>query len=331
MELLKTLTHCVSPSGRENSVREIIKNELRDVCDEIFTDALGNIICHKSGNGKRLMLAAHMDEIGFMVTYIDDNGFLRFSTVGGVRSHNSINLPIEFPNGTKGKISYEKELTPSNVNFDKMFIDIGATTKSEAEKKVQIGDMAVYSGNFEIIGERIMSKALDDRSGCWSLVRAMQSAKDSPNDLYAVFTAQEEVGLRGAKTAANRISPDMAIAIDVSTATDIPESTSCSIKLGKGPAIKLKDASFIIHGAVKNLLLDCVNSDKIPFQLQAASLGGTDTGAIHVSGYGVPGGTISIPTRYVHSATEVIDCNDLKNTCNLIQTVIATDITNYLI
>ena len=326
MQLLEKLVMCASPSGRESAISAIIKKELDGVCDEIFTDALGNLICHKKGNGKKLMLAAHMDEIGFMVNYIDDNGFLRFSPIGGILKYNSINAAIEFTNGEKGKISYENKEKPSAVGFEKMYIDIGAVSRDDAQKRVAIGDMAVYCGSFALIGNKIMAKALDDRAGCWALIRAMQEIKDTPNDVYAVFTAQEEVGLRGAKTAANLINPDMAVSVDVSNVGDTPESLELNLSLSKGPAIKMKDASFIIHEDVKNLLLDAAKRSSIPFQLEAASYGGTDAGAIHLSGAGIPSGTISIPTRYIHSANEVIDKEDLLNTVKFLVEIIATPI-----
>ncbi len=329
MELLKKLVMAVSPSGRENNIREIIKTELSSYCDEIYTDALGNLICHKKGNGKKLMLAAHMDEIGFMVNYIDDKGFLRFSIIGGVQKYNSVNSTVEFTNGVKGKISYENKENPSTVSFEKMYIDIGSDSREEAEKSVQIGDMASYSGNFEVLGKRIMGKALDDRTGCWALIRAMQNVKSSENDVYAVFTAQEEVGLRGAKTSAFSINPDMAIAVDVSNVGDTPESLELNLRLGKGPAVKIKDSSFIIHQSVKDILIDCAKKNSIPYQLEAASYGGTDAGAIHLSGGGIASGTISIPTRYIHSANEVIDKSDLENTALLLENLITTPIRKY--
>ena len=326
MKLLEKLTMCVSPSGREGTITDIIREELKYFCDEIYTDTLGNLICHKKGKGKKLMLAAHMDEIGFMVNYIDDNGFLRFSTIGGILKYNSINSTVEFTNGEKGKISYENKENPSSVGFEKMYIDIGAENKEDAEKRVQIGDMASYGGNFTLIGNKVMAKALDDRAGSWALIRAMQSVKETPNDIYAVFTVQEEVGCRGAKTAAAQINPDIAVAIDVSNVGDTPESMELNLALGKGPAIKIKDASFIIHEKVKNFLLDAAKKSGIPFQLEAASFGGTDTGAIHLTGGGIPAGTISIPTRYIHSPNEVIDKNDLINTSLFVEEIIKTPI-----
>lgn len=331
MQLLEKLVRCASPSGRESTVRNIIEKELKDFCDEIFTDTLGNLICHKKGSGKKLMLAAHMDEIGFMVNYIDEKGFLRFSTIGGVTKYNTINSTVEFTNGTKGKISYENKENPSTVSFEKMYMDIGASTKEETESRVQIGDMAVYSGNFALTGKRIMGKALDDRAGCWALIHAMKNATSTNNDVYAVFTVQEEVGLRGAKTAANLINPDLAIAVDVSNVGDTPESTELNLRLGKGPAIKMKDASYIIHEKVRNLLLDAAKETGIDYQLEAASYGGTDSGAIHLSGGGVPSGTISIPTRYIHSANEIIDRQDLETTSILLQKVIEISLERYFV
>lgn len=330
MELLKELVMAVSPSGRENNIRKIIQNQLSSYCDEIYTDALGNLICHKKGNGKKLMLAAHMDEIGFMVNYIDEKGFIRFSVIGGVQKYNSVNSTVQFTNGVKGKISYENKENPSTVSFEKMYIDIGADSRETAENSVQIGDMASYSANFELIGKRIMGKALDDRAGCWALIRAMQNAQSTENDIYAVFTTQEEVGLRGAKTSAFSINPDMAVAVDVSNVGDTPESLELNLRLGKGPAVKIKDSSFIIHESVKNLLIDCANESSVPYQLEAASYGGTDAGAIHLTGGGIASGTISIPTRYIHSANEVIDKSDLENTNLLLQKIINTPIKKYI-
>lgn len=312
MELLKQLTACIAPSGREDSVRSIIKKELEGICDEIYTDALGNLICRKKGRGKKLMLTAHMDEIGFMVTFIDDNGFLRFNAVGGQQKLNCLNSKVKFENGVCGTISYENKENPTGVGFDKMYIDIGASSKEEAESKICIGDMASFAPNMEISFGKVMSKALDDRAGCYVLVKALKELNESENDIYVVFTSQEEVGLRGAKVAANRIMPDMAVAFDVSSAGDTPFSKELNLKLGKGPAIKMKDASFIIHPSARKFMIDCANGIGIDYQLEASASGGTDTGAIHLSGSGVAAGTVSIPTRYIHSQNEVVDIRDLN-------------------
>ncbi len=331
MELLKKLTSCISPSGREDEIRDIIKNELEGFCDEIYTDALGNLICHKKGSGKKLMFAAHMDEIGFMVTFIDDNGFVRFTTVGGINRFNAIDSTVQFTNGTIGKISYETRENSSSAGFDKMFIDVGCTSKEEAEKLVKIGDFAGYTPAFYEMNNRIMSKSLDDRAGCWALIKAMKEAKDIPNDIFAVFTVQEEVGTRGARTAASLINPDMAIAVDVSFSGDTPNSSEINPVMGMGPAVKMKDASFIINECVKNLLIESAKKANIPYQLEATNRGGTDAGAMQLTGSGCAAGTISIPTRYIHSTTEVADKSDMENTALLVKAVCETDIAEYLL
>ena len=331
MELLKKLTSCISPSGREDEIRSVIGNELKNVCDEIYTDVLGNLICHKKGSGKKLMLAAHIDEIGFMVTHIEDNGFLRFANVGGINRANAIDSTVQFTNGVVGKISYETKEKVTEVGFDKMFIDIGCTSREEAEMLVQIGDFAGYTPSFNILGSKILSKTLDDRAGCWVLINALKEAKSTPNDIYAVFTVQEEVGTRGARTAAARIVPDMAIAIDVSFSGDTPNCAEVNPVMGKGPAIKMKDASFIINEGVKNILLDSAKKAAIPYQLEATGRGGTDAGAMQLTGSGCAAGTVSIPTRYIHSTTEMVDKSDLKNTVKLIKAVMETDAEGYLL
>lgn len=330
MELLKKLTLCTSPSGREDSIRELIKEEIKGSFDEIKTDALGNLICHKKGNGKKLMLCAHMDEIGFVVTYIDNSGFLRFANVGGVLAYNSVNSRVVFENGTVGTISYENKENPSSVNLSKMYIDIGASSREEAEKSVKIGDMAVYQSGFYENGKRVISKALDDRAGCAILIEAIKKAEINANDLYVVFTVQEEVGLRGAKVAANTVEPDMAVSVDVSNVGDTPASLELNLKLGEGPSVKMKDSSYIIHPSARKYMTDCAKKANIKFQLEASSYGGTDTGAIHLSGSGVPAGTISIPTRYIHSANEVIDIADYKAAIELIKTVVETSVDEYI-
>lgn len=330
MELLKKLALCTSPSGREDGIREIIKEEINGCFDEVYTDALGNLICHKKGSGKKLMLCAHMDEIGFVVTYIDNSGFLRFANVGGILAYNSINSRVIFENGTVGTISYENKENPSGVNLSQMYIDIGATSREDAEKSVKIGDMAVYQSHFYENGKRVISKALDDRAGCAVLIEAVKKAEKSANDLFVVFTSQEEVGLRGAKVASNAVAPHMAVSVDVSNVGDTPSSLELNLKLGEGPSVKMKDSSYIIHPSARKYMLDCANKAGIKFQLEASSYGGTDTGAIHLSGSGVPAGTISIPTRYIHSANEVIDTDDYNASIELIKTIIETSVEDYL-
>ncbi len=330
MELLKKLTASISPAGREDEVRKLIANELFSVCDKITTDALGNLICHKKGNGKKFMLAAHMDEIGFMVTYIDDNGFLRFTNVGGINKLYALDAKVQFANGIIGKISCEEKEKAADAELDKMFIDIGASSKKEAEGLVKIGDFAAFAPSFNAIGNKIMAKSLDDRTGCWALIVALKELSGSENDIYAVFTAQEEVGLRGAKTAAATIMPDIAIAIDVSPANDTPNAPESNIRLGGGPAVKIKDSSFIINENVKNLLLDSAKKADIPYQIEVASKGSTDAGAMQLTASGCSAGTITIPARYIHSTLEIVDKADIENTSKLIKAVMEQNIDKWV-
>ncbi len=325
-ELLKALTLCFSPSGREDRVREMIKAEAEKYVTDVYTDALGNLICRKNGNGKKLMLAAHMDEIGFMVTHIDDCGFLRFVSVGGIYPHNCINRTVVFENGTEGVISYENKEKAGSAGLDKMYIDIGAADRAEAEARVSIGDMAGYKGEFLLMGNRAASKSMDDRVGCFALLEALREAKDCPNELFAVFTVQAELGLRGARTSAFAIEPDLGFAVDVSMTGDTPESSHASLVLGKGAGIKLKDSSFIINPKARDFLLQAAKSAEIPYQLEAAAFGGTDAGAINLTRGGVAAGTISIPTRYIHSPAEAVDLGDVEATVKLLVKMIETPI-----
>lgn len=325
MELLKKLTGCFSPSGREDNIRELIKKEVEPYVTDVYTDALGSLICRKKGNGHKLMLAAHMDEIGLMVTHIEENGFLRFTGVGGVSVGGCVNRGVVFENGAKGVISYENKERLGAITLDKMYIDIGAADYDAACRIVSIGDMAVPEGELQVMGSCVSAKALDDRSGCYALIKALQKAEKSPCEVYAVFTVQEELGLRGAKTAAYSIMPDMGFAIDVSMTGDTPESGFASLALGKGPGLKMKDASFIINPKAREFMLSCARAAEIPYQLEAAAYGGTDAGAINLTGGGIPAGTVSIPARYIHSPREVICFEDLENTVKLVTKMIETE------
>lgn len=306
--LLERLTQCTGVSGREDAIAAILREESKRFADEIYTDALGNLIVHKKGNGKKIMLAAHMDEIGVAVTYIDDNGFLRFSAIGGVYNKRLLNRRVRFENGIVGVIDTEADNKDLKIN--KMYIDIGAASKKEAEELVSVGDMAAFEGAWVQNGDRIISKALDNRAGCYALIRALQRVGDE-NDLYFCFTAQEEVGLRGAKAAVYSVAPDYAIAVDVTDTGDTPEGEKMEVKLGGGAAIKVMDRSVISHPEVRTLLVELAKRGKIPYQLEVMCDGGTDAGAMHTGRAGVKTGGISIPTRYIHSPSEMASLSDI--------------------
>lgn len=318
-ELIDTLTQTFGPSGYEKKVAGTIADLLKGKVDEIRSDALGNLICVKKGSGKRIMLAAHMDEIGIIVSYIDDKGFLRFGNIGGIPPLMILGQRVVFENGTTGVIWYEEEIdNMKNAKLDKMYIDIGADSRADAEKLVKVGDLAIFVGETVKQNGRIIAKALDDRIGCAVLVQLALSRPQTDNEIYYVFTAQEEVGLRGAKTAAFGIIPDMALAIDVCDTGDTPGCKPMAVRLGEGPAIKIKDHSVIAHPKIKDMLINAAKEKNIPYQLEVMLAGGTDAGSIHTTAGGIPSGGVSIPTRYIHDASEMVDMADVENTVKLL-------------
>jgi putative aminopeptidase FrvX len=318
-ELVGRLAGTFGVSGNEEEIRDVIKGEIQDKVDNIEIDTLGNLIAVKKGKGKKIMVAAHMDEIGVMATYIDDNGFIRFSNVGWVSQYYALSHKVKFKNGTTGVVFYEEKLDDmKKLKLPKMYIDIGAGSKEDAEKKVRIGDTACFIGETVARGEYIISKALDDRSGCAVLIQAIRDLDYTENEIYFVFTVQEELGLRGAKTSAYNIKPDLGIAVDVTDTGDTPECAPMEVKCGKGPAIKIKDNSILCHPEVRRLMEDCAKKLNIPYQFEILERGGSDPGAIHLTGGGVPSGAISIPCRYIHSPSEAVNINDLKNAAKLL-------------
>lgn len=328
-DLLGLLTATYGPSGNEDPIRELIENEIKDYVDELSTDALGNLIAVKKGNGtgKKVMIAAHMDQIGLIVTGIDDKGFLRFSNIGGVSVLNIINRRVKFKDGTCGVVSYESEIDDiKKLTLQKMYIDIGAKNKEEAAERVEIGDVAVYDAPMFASCDRLSACAMDNRVGCAVAIEALKRVKESDHDLYFVFTVQEELGLRGARTSAYGIMPDIGIALDVTLTGDTPNARRMAIKLGQGPAIKVKDSSVISHPMVKNLMIKRAKEANIPYQLEVLEAGGTDSGAIHLTASGVPSGVISVPCRYVHSGQEMIDLRDMMQATDLLVAILNKDL-----
>lgn len=316
--LIKELTESFGPSGSEDKIRETIIEKVRPYADSINVDKMGNIIAQKGTSGERLMLAAHMDEIGIIVTNIDDKGFLRFSNVGGLSPFTIIGERVVFANGTIGVFGMEKMDDMKDLKINKMFIDIGALSREEAKQKVKIGDMGTFYRECSISGDYIISKALDDRAGCAVLIKVMEQLKKPGYQTFFVFTVQEEVGLRGAKTSSFGVDPDLAIAVDVTLTGDTPEAPKMAVALGKGPAIKVKDNSIISHPKIKDALISAAEQKKVPYQLEVLEFGGTDSGAIHLSRSGVPSGGLSIPSRYVHSPSEMVHLKDLEMAVELL-------------
>ncbi|NLB90140.1 MAG: M42 family metallopeptidase [Clostridiales bacterium] len=314
IEILQKILAPHGPSGREEPVAKVIQELIKKDVDELSTDVMGNIIAIKKGEqeGKRIMFSAHMDQIGFVVTSIEEEGFLRVMNVGGIDIGVSLGNHVVFDSGVSGVLFSQPVKSAESQRMKHLFIDIGAKDKQEALTMVQVGDMAVYRPDFFRLGEhRVGSPAMDDRCACALLVSFLKNVEKPKHTIIAVFSTQEEVGLRGATTAAYTIQPDIGIALDVTAWGDTPEVKDPAIFLGKGPAVKIMDRSSITHPKVKEALLLAGEKAGVHTQREVLAFGGTDAGAIQASRGAVAVGTVSIPCRYVHSATEVIDMRDM--------------------
>ena len=329
-DIIRRLVECYGPSGSESAVRDLIRSELeasgvlKRTGSRVSVDALGNlsVLRKGSGGGKRVMLAAHMDEIGIVVSHVDEKGFLRFSNIGGLRPLNLNGSRVRFADGTVGVIGLEKLDEPAKLpGLERFYLDIGA--KDKASVRVKVGDTACFFRPFEEVGGRLVSKAMDDRVGCAVLLQVLRDLGDSPHDVHAVFTVQEEVGLRGATTSGFGVDPEVAIAVDVTDTGDTPECSPMAVHLGKGPAIKVRDSGMLAHVGVKDWLVRTAEGAGIPFQLEVLDRGTTDAKAIQTSRAGVPVGCVSVPTRYIHTPSEMVDPGDVRDAVRLLVAALA--------
>ncbi len=311
LEILEALNQPHGPSGDEGGVREKIAELARPFADEITTDTLGNLIVHKKGTGPRVMFAAHMDSIGFIVTHIEKEGFLRVGKLGGIAPKEAAYAPVRFKNGVQGVFVPEEKADFGKLKLDECFLDIGAADEAQARELVRVGDTCVYDGLVRIQRNRVTAPYLDDRIACAVLLAALEEIREPACDLYLVFTVQEEVGLRGAKTAAWWVEPEVGIAVDVTDVDDTPGSErSGTARLGKGAAVKVMDSSVICHPDVVARLEELAEKEHIPIQRDIMRAGGTDAGPIHTTRLGVKTGGISIPCRYIHTPVETADLED---------------------
>ena len=319
LDILKKLTDVCAPSGSENLLYDIIKSEIEPFVDEIKTDALGNLIAHKKGEGEKVLFAAHLDEIGLICTYITDEGFLKVEPIGGVSPYTAAFSRVRFTNGVMGVVgvAHTGDNTMKNLKISDLYVDIGAKNKEEAQKYVSVGDTMGFVGEFFKTGDCVVSKSMDNRAGCAVLIDAIKQIESHKNDLFFVFTYGEELGLRGARTAAFSINPTYAVAIDVTKTGDCPGKLKMAVNLGNGAAIKIKDSSVMCHPYMKNLMFDTAKKYNIPHQAEVLEQGGTDIGAIHITADGAIGGAISIPTRYIHTPSEMVNVNDLRACADL--------------
>ncbi len=323
-DLLKRLCETPAPSGCESRVSELIQAEIRPYVDSLETDALGNLIAHKKGNCQKLMLCAHMDEIGLVATCHGEKGQIYVSALGGVSPHRALYQRVQFMGGAEGVLvpDGEEETLLKDLKLRNLYVDIGAKDEKEAASRVAVGEAAVFGATFVEQGEVILSKALDNRTGCWALVEAIKGMKQQKNDLYFVFTVSEELGLRGAKAAAVSVRPDYAVALDVTLTGDTPSAGKMAVSLGKGVAVKIMDAGLLTHPIIKEKLISLCEKGEIPYQPEVLEKGRTDVGAIHLTGGGVPSGCISIPARYIHSSGEMVSKADLKAAFSLTKSLL---------
>lgn len=394
IDLLEGLCGTCGPSGHEGPVREMIIEKIKPYVDEVRTDALGNLVATMfltgffSGDAsregarlgkkttseenldpmtregspnkaKRLMLVAHMDEVGLMVTHVDEGGFARFAPIGPIEERFLPGRRVRFAGGAVGIVGIEPVEKADDIKFSRMFVDLGVKARKPSSYTVSVGDVACFDTEFRLVNpsetdaaeKRVISKALDDRTGCVVLIesakridelrkdgnacrkRGQGEPKGEPNRkeslmLSFVFTVQAQLGPRGAKTSAFALAPDTALVVDVTPAQDAPGAAASGVRsgvrLGAGPVIRVKDSRFVSSFDVRKTLIDVAESGNIPYQMEvltaddnAPKTGGMDASAIQLVGEGVPTGVISIPARYMHTPSEMVDLDDIRKTVEL--------------
>ncbi|MFD1039586.1 M42 family metallopeptidase [Virgibacillus byunsanensis] len=336
LTMLKDLTDAKGISGNEKEARDVMESYIKPYAEEVFTDNLGSLIAKKTGdeNGPKIMVAGHLDEIGFMVTRIDDKGYVYFQTIGGWWNQVMLAQRVTIMTkkdevtgviGSKPPHILSPEARKKPVEIKDMFIDIGASSKEEAaEFGVKPGDSIVPYFEFTQMknDKMLLAKAWDNRIGCAIAIEVLKQLKgqNHPNVVYGVGTIQEETGLRGARTSAHAIKPDIGFGVDVGIAGDMPgvSDKDADSKLGEGPQIVLYDASMISHKGVRDFIIDVADEHKIPYQYASMAGGGTDSGSIHLTANGVPSLSITIATRYIHSHAAILHRDDFENAVKLI-------------
>jgi endoglucanase len=318
-ELIRKLVESFGPVGFEDEVRAIIHREVKGLADEIRIGKLGDLIAIKkgTGGGKKIMLVAHMDEIGLMVTHVDKRGYARVAPLGGVFPLYSVGARVRFADGRLGVLEVDRREDAGKVpTLDQLYIDVGAAGKDDCP--VKVGDVAIFHQGLETMGDRLIAKSLDDRIGCAVLIETLRRLKQTPHEVYFVFSVQEEITSVGARTAAYSIDPDLAIAVDVTGTGDTPKALPMAVEMGKGPAIKVRDARMIADPRVKNWMVQRAEAAKIPYQLEIFRFGTTDVQAVQAVREGVPSGGLLIPARYVHSQVEMVDLGDVEQAVRLL-------------
>lgn len=334
LDLLKRLTEIPGTSGREEQVRELVLREMRPLVDEVSVDALGNVIGVKRGSGTtKVMLAAHMDEIGFLVKHIDDKGYIRVQPVGGhdptvlvaqrvlvhTQEHGALRGVLT---AARKPIHLQRDKAEGGVTLPDLFVDLGVLAGEQVKQMVEIGDFVTMDRTLEVTGDCVISKALDDRSGLFVMLETLRRLQHSaPNaTVFAVATVQEEVGLRGATTAAYHVDADVTVALDTTLAVEMPGSVEhdAVTRLGQGVAIKVMDSSHISNPKLVRHMRAIAKRENIPHQMEVLPAGGTDAAAMQKARRGTAAITLSLPSRYVHTVNEMLSLSDIAADINLL-------------
>lgn len=331
---LKELTELFGVAGYEKRVRDFIREKIKDKVEIIEEDPIGNLIAMKKGRvNKKLLLCAHMDEVGFMVSNIEEDGKLNIIPLGGIDTRSIIGKKVvvgekEIPGviGFKA-IHLQKNEVYEPPQIENIKVDIGVTKKSEAESKVRIGDFVAFSVESMNHGSWFSGKALDDRGGCSILMDIIYSDIDLYYDTYFVFSVQEELGLRGAGISAEKVNPDLAIVIETTTSGDNPEfpPDRRSTELGKGPAITFAHSGYVVDERLFKWIIDTARENSIPYQIKRRTAGGTDARRIATTLAGIPSAVISIPARYIHSPMSIVNLSDYDNTLKLVSILLTKE------
>ena len=319
--LIKKLVESWGPSGSEDQIRALVRAEVSGLADSITVDQLGNLIAvvnKKAKHGKKVMLAAHLDEIGFVVSHIDERGFARVQPFGGINPLACVGGRVRFADGRLGVIGLDTRRDDLNKPpaFSELFVDVGAS--SRADCPLQVGDPAAPYRPMEDLGERLVAKSMDDRIGVAILIETLRTLKKTPHEVAFVFSVQEEVGLRGAGAAAFGLDADLGLAVDVTRTGDTPNGPKMEVSLGRGPAIKVRDAGLIADPRLKDLLVRRAAEARLPTQLEVLEGGTTDASAMQIARGGLPAGCVSVPTRYIHTPSEVVDLGDVRGCVQLL-------------
>lgn len=333
LQMFKELTEAPGAPGNEAPARKVMQKYIEPYADEVHTDHLGSLIAKQGNNGPKIVVAGHLDEVAFMVTRITDDGFIKFQTLGGWWEQVMLAQRVTVQTrkgevigviGSKPPHILPAEARKKPVDKKDMFIDIGASSKEEAQEfGVRPGDPIIPVSPFTVMKnpKMLMAKAWDNRIGCAIAIEVLKRLKEEnhPNTIFGVGTVQEEVGLRGAQTSANAIKPDIAFAVDVGIAGDTPGVTDneAASKMGEGPQILLYDASMVPHRGLRDFVIDIAEENNIPFQYETLGGGGTDAGRFHLQGKGVPSLVVGIATRYIHSHAAILHRDDFENAVKL--------------